>query len=225
MDKQYDGHCCCKMKIKNIQNDFGLNFQQSTYACHLECQNDGCNYFGRNSSMWNYMEWDGITPSPFFVGSSLLAESALHCKVCYSTPICLVLCDVVIYYVHCNQDMTHACIHLGHHEHPLANGVYRKSADLVYQCFASEVYKTPTAKNFAVVIAASKHFFFDYLLKTQLLERSIMDKFSTLSSPNYRNFVEEARRFVCNGTYIINSIMALKDDSKFKYIHNNRFPR
>jgi hypothetical protein len=50
-----------------------------------------------------------------------------------------------------------------------------------------------------------------------------MDKFATLSSPNCRNFVVDARRFVCSGMDTIDSIMALKENSKFKYIHDNRF--
>jgi hypothetical protein len=34
-----------------------------------------------------------------------------------------------------------------------------------------------------------------------------MDKFATLSSPNYKNFVAKAGRFVCSGIGTIESIM------------------
>ena len=51
-----------------------------------------------------------------------------------------------------------------------------------------------------------------------------MDKFSTLASPNYRNFVSGSKRFVCSGMGRMDSIMALKDHSDFKYVHGSRFP-
>jgi hypothetical protein len=63
----------------------------------------------------------------------------------------------------------------------------------------NEVLKTPTTKNSAIVMAASKQFLADYLLKSptnveghhlvgSFLE-VVMDKFSTLVSLNCRNFV------------------------------------
>jgi hypothetical protein len=106
--------------------------------------------------------------------------------------------------------------------------------DLVYQCVASKVCKTSNAKNSAIVMATSRNFFSDYTLKTPTLGekhhiqgislKNVMDKFATLSSPNCRNFVASARRFVCNIMDIIDSIMVLKDNAKFKYIHDSQFP-
>jgi hypothetical protein len=75
---------------------------------------------------------------------------------------------------------------------------------MAYQCVANEVLKTPTAKNSAIVMAASKQFLADYLLKYSanveghhLVGSSleiVMDKFNTLVSPNYRNFVSGSKR-------------------------------
>ena len=50
-----------------------------------------------------------------------------------------------------------------------------------------------------------------------------MDKFSNLSSPNIRNFVSGCKRFVRGGMGPMDSIMALKDYSGFKFIHENKF--
>jgi hypothetical protein len=50
-----------------------------------------------------------------------------------------------------------------------------------------------------------------------------MDTFSTLASPNRRNFVSRSRHFVCSGMGTMDSMMALKDHSVFKYVHGNRF--
>ena len=95
-----------------------------------------------------------------------------------------------------------------------------------------EIARTPNAKNFAIVMAASKKFFADWLLcptpgHAHLQGASldnIIDKFSNLSSPNIQNFVSGCKRFVCGGMGPINSIMALKDYSNLKYIHENKFP-
>jgi hypothetical protein len=80
-------------------------------------------------------------------------------------------------------------------------------------------------------MAASKHFLFDYLLKTLILGekhhihgtslKNVIDKFTTLSSTNCRNFVAGARKSVHNGMDRIDTIMPLKDNLKFKYFQDN----
>ena len=110
----------------------------------------------------------------------------------------------------------------------------KKPVDFVYQCIASKVYKTPNAKNSTIVMAASRNFFSNYTLKTLTLRekhhiqsisfKNVMDKFAILSSPNCKNFVASARRFVCSNMDIIDNIMVLKDNAKFKYIHDSQFP-
>ena len=52
-----------------------------------------------------------------------------------------------------------------------------------------------------------------------------MDKFSVLASPNCRNFVLGSKHFIRSGMSTMDSIMALKDHSGFKYVHGSRFPR
>jgi hypothetical protein len=63
--------------------------------------------------------------------------------------------------------------------------------------------KISNAKNFAIVMAMSKQFLIDYLLKSPsngkghhmayLLLEVVMDKFSTLTYPNCYNFLSSAR--------------------------------
>jgi hypothetical protein len=105
---------------------------------------------------------------------------------------------------------------------------------MAYQCVANEVAKTPTAKNSAIVMAASKQFLADYILKSPFPGEKnhlhgaslevVMDKFSTLASPNCRNFVAGSKRFIRSGMGSLDSIMALKNHSGFKYVHDSRFP-
>ena len=45
-----------------------------------------------------------------------------------------------------------------------------------------------------------------------------MDKFNTLASPNCLNFVFGLKFFLCSAMGIIDSIMALKDHSTFKFV-------
>ena len=98
----------------------------------------------------------------------------------------------------------------------------------------NEVIKTPTAKNFAIVIAVNKKFLADYLLKSPsngkghhlsgLSLEVVINKFITPASPNCCNFISGSKRFVRSGMDMMDSIMALKDHSGFKYVHDSRFP-
>jgi hypothetical protein len=92
--------------------------------------------------------------------------------------------------------------------------------------------KHPLPKNSAIVLAVSKQFLADYLLKspsnserhhlTCLSLEVVMDKFRVLASPNCRNFVSGSKRFVCSGMGTIDSIIALKDHLSFKYVYASR---
>jgi hypothetical protein len=105
---------------------------------------------------------------------------------------------------------------------------------MAYQCVTNEVLKTPTAKNLAIVMAASKQFLADYLLKSPVNVEGhhlvgsfleiIIDKFSTLTSPNCRNFISGSKRFLRSEMGTMDSIMALKDHFAFKIVHSSRFP-
>lgn len=99
--------------------------------------------------------------------------------------------------------MSHTCIHLRVHKHPISQKICHESIDMAYQCIAKEVSKTPNAKNYAIVLATSEQFFADYLLKTPLVGESIhlheiklevvMYKFATLTFPNCSNFMARSK--------------------------------
>jgi hypothetical protein len=83
-------------------------------------------------------------------------------------------------------------------------------------------------------MTANKQFLANYLLKSpanveghHLVGSSlevVMDKFNTLASPNCRNFVYGSKRFLRSEMGTMDSIMALKDHSAFKFVHGSRFP-
>ena len=130
--------------------------------------------------------------------------------------------------------MPRACIYLSVHDYHVANGTCCESLDMAYQCVAKEVLKTPTTKNLAIVMAASKQILANYLLKSppsgknhHLVGSSlevVMDKFNTLASPNCRHFVYGSKHFLRNGMGTMDSIMALTDHYAFKFVNGSRFP-
>ena len=132
--------------------------------------------------------------------------------------VCIVLCHARILYIHSTSiEMLRACFHLGTHDHPISNGICRESLDMAYQCLANNVLKTPTAINSAIVLGKGHH-----LIGSSL--EVVMDKFSIFASPNFCNFVSGSKRFVRTGMGTMDSIMALKDHSTFKFVHGNWFP-
>jgi hypothetical protein len=129
--------------------------------------------------------------------------------------------------------MSKACIHLGVYEHHVSSGTCRESLDMTYQCVATEVMKTSPATNSAIVMASNKKILTDYRLKSPSNSKGhhlvgsslevVINKFSTLASLYCRNFVSGSRRFVRSGMSTMDSMMALKDHSGFKYVHGSRY--
>ena len=233
MSKQYDGHTWCRTMTTNIKNDFGLTYRKSTCTGHLQCPNPACDYKCRNEGRTNQTEWSGFAFTPFPVDGALSDKSTLVCKLCQTPPICLALCDARIYYVTSSDpECTRMAIHLGHHHHPISKGVDQTAMDIMHDCVAKEVQRTPKATNSAIVIAASKNFLSDYLIRpgsgSSNLEGAsmdaVLDQFETLSSPNIRNLVSTCKRFYSGGKGVMDNIMDLKETSKFEFIHENKFP-
>ena len=150
--------------------------------------------------------------------------------------MCIALCHARILYVHSTStEMSRACIYFCMHDHIVSNGICRDLLDMAYQCVANEVLKTTTATNSTIILGASKQLLADYLRKSPTIGEGhhlvgsslevVMDKYSTLASPNCCNFVFGSKRFVHSGMETMESIMALKDHSTFKFVHGSRFPR
>jgi hypothetical protein len=116
------------------------------------------------TSSRNKIEWSSRTNTPFKQGHLPPPESTLVCKVCKVLPICVNFCSGRIYYILGKGDISRVCIHLGMHNHPISDGICRETLDTISGLIAQEVSKTPTAKNFAIAMAASKEFLDKYLI-------------------------------------------------------------
>ena len=110
---------------------------------------------------------EGSTYLPFVVGDVAPVRSTFECKVCRSPLVYITLCHARMLYVHSTStEMSRACIYLGMHDYPISNGICRESLDMIYQCVANEVLKTPTATKSTIVLGASKQLLADYLFKS-----------------------------------------------------------
>ena len=231
MDKRYDGHPWCKLMTTNIHNSDNLKFRKSYCVGHLVCENANCEYLKRASKR-NETEWSGYTVIPFIAGGCPPEQSTLVCMVCKMPPTCLGACKARIYFAYSdNPEMTRAAIHLGHHGHLVARGMYRDSTKVICRLIAEQVAKTPTATNSAITLFASKDFLGHYLfhngegekkmLKAEEMEE-VMDRFQYLSSPSIRNVISSFRSYNHGG--IIDNIITMKRESKFESIHDSVFP-
>ena len=109
------------------------------------------------------------------------------------------------------------------------------SLNMTCQCVDNKVIKTPTNKNFVIVMPMNKQFLADYLLKFPFNDEGrhltcsslkvIMDKFNTLVYLNYRNFIYVSKQFVHSEVGTMNIIMELKDHYGLKYVYGNIFSR
>ena len=135
---------------------------------HLRCDNEGCDYLNRPNRATDVYEteWEGSTTSSFSAGADPPARSSLVCKVCKTPPYCLDICQAKMYYFLDKGDMTRACIHMGHHHHPVLQGVCKESKVEIHDHIGREVERTPTATNSVIALAASKKFLAKYLLRT-----------------------------------------------------------
>jgi hypothetical protein len=163
MDKRFDGHTWCRTITSNIHKSQGLTFRKSLCVGQLVCNNKNCDSFARSSKR-NGTEWSGRTNTLFKLGHLPPPDPTLVCKVCKVAPICVNFYPGRIYYVLGKGDMSRACIHLGMHKHPVSYGICRETLDTISTLIAQEVSKTPTAKNSAIAMAASKEFFDKYLI-------------------------------------------------------------
>ena len=124
--------------------------------------------------------------------------------------------------------MTRECIHLGMQNHPISNGICREILDTISDLIVHEVSKTPTAKNSAIAMAASKEFLDKYLIHSgpgpkKILRGQefvdVLDKFEHLSSPNLGNMILPSRgatkeepmiaSWLCKGLPQLNTSMAM----------------
>jgi hypothetical protein len=109
----------------------------------LICENVSCDFRTRSLKS-NETEWIGIANHYFSLGHIPLSNSTVIFRTCRRSSTCLNLCNSQIYYVLGSEDLSHACIHLGVHSHPVAHGQCRESLEAINRLIAHEVAKVPS---------------------------------------------------------------------------------
>jgi hypothetical protein len=204
MDKRHDGHAWTKTVTSHIKNDMNLTFCTLTCAGHLHYGNQDYEYTTRihRTSPMNELEWDGFTSTPFAVGKPALDESTLVCKICKVPPVCIANCGARIYYVFGLASMTRACLHLGHHNHPVKDGEDQEIKEKTRKLIEEQVERTLKATNSAIVMEASKELVGELLInpkgapvqKYDLEELvPVLEKCKYMSSPSIKNDVTAFR--------------------------------
>ena len=145
MDKHYDSHVWTKTLTTNISNNLNLTFRSSICVEHLQCQNPKCDYLKHycRTSALNDTEFDGFSKESFAISGPPPSGSTLVYKICKEPPKCTALCNAKIFYVHGDDSSQRACIHLGHHSHPVKVGDSRHSRKKIDALIEEHVDRTP----------------------------------------------------------------------------------
>jgi len=125
------------------------------------------------------------------------SSSSLGCKFCHSFPFCVANYSGWIYYVvHRFQSMSRAMIHLGVHNHLIADGKCWEFVEEIRRLIIEEVDPTPNTNISSISLSVSKtlaSYLFDgsnngivELFKDEQLKH-IQDKFDDLNSPYVHN--------------------------------------
>ena len=169
MDKRHDGHAWTKIVTSNIKSDVSLTFHTSTCIGHLQCENQECEYttYIHCTSPVNEQEWDGFIVTTIPVGQPAPAGSTLVCKICKVLLICVATCAARVYYVFGAANMTHACLHLGVHDHLVKVGEDQEIKERTHEFIQEQVERTPKATNSAIVMEASKELVGELLINLE----------------------------------------------------------
>ncbi len=108
----------------NMKNDFNLTFQKACCLDHLQCWNDGCEFFLLNKCR-NKTTWIGNMVHDLQGGCFALDPP--FCKICNNALFCVNICVARMYYVmHKQENFTQVAIHLSIHDHLVAEVVLEK---------------------------------------------------------------------------------------------------
>jgi hypothetical protein len=127
--------------------------------------------------------------------------------------------------------MTHACLHLGIHEHPVKVNKDQEIKERTRKLIEEQVERTPKAINSAIVMEASKELVGELLINPERapirkydLEElvPILEKCKYMSSPSIKSDVIAFRYIRRFG--VMDDIAMLKGCSHRAYKQENKFP-
>ena len=200
MDKGYDGHIWTKTVTTNITNNLDLASGHHLMSVTFVVRILIASTLGVLIELLQIMiqSLKGVTKEPFSVGGPPPSGSTLVCKICKMPPNCVALCSARIFYVHGDDTSQRACIHLGHHNHPVKVGDCRESRKKIDALIEKHVERTPQTTVSKIFIEASKDLLGEYLIRDENNPPTILslnelepvfDSCKELNSPSLRNRV------------------------------------
>ena len=135
--------------------------------------------------------------SPFLLEGPHLLDPLLFVRYARCPPS-VALCSARIFYVHGDDTSWRACIHLGHHNHPVKVGDYRQTRKKIDALIEKHVEQTPQATVSKIVMEASKDLPGEYLIRDENDPPTVLslnklepvfDSCKELNSPSLRNRV------------------------------------
>ncbi len=141
------------------------------------------------------MKQPGAMTLLMILKGNFFALSPPFCKICNNAPLCENLCVACMYYVmHKQENLTQIMIHLGMHDHPMAEGHSKEKFEQVKSLVEHKVFCAPRATTSAIALVANNYFFSKHLLNEDgegLIEvlkgnklHQMMDMFIVLFLPN-----------------------------------------
>lgn len=123
-----------------------------------------------------------------------------------------------------NASYSRVAVHLGIHNHPIANGEGGEALDLIRYEIMTQVARIPNTT--AISIVVKKELLLKGLLnkdggECMLMESELVqvfDKWAKLSTLSNQNMISEARRF-CGQSGYIDNILKLKKASTYDFTH------
>jgi len=132
--------------------------------------------------MQKYNEPNGVVcqfPHSFQEINAPLLKSKLTCNFCKLALLCMVICDIWIYYViHDKKNMSCAYIHINEHKHLVWQGICKDITKLFNSLIWDEIKQSPKTKNLMIQMATSKEFLAIFVDNMNLLTFWHYKKFS-----------------------------------------------
>lgn len=135
MESKLDGHTWTNEMTSNISGFEGV-VRYRKCGGHLQCLNNLCSGLQR-SKVKNEKHWTGRLTRVCPEGSTTEGFGSLKCFYCRSYPTCIAQCTCKLVLCFPNEiagrQVTRGVIHIGHHMHPVAEGVSKQILDNVHE--------------------------------------------------------------------------------------------
>lgn len=186
LESRFDGHVWTDPITTNISLFPGV-VRRKYCGGHLKCCNLSCSFLLR-CGVSNEEQWQGRLKKVCRVGMETNTVGSLVCRHCRVPPICKDTCSCQMILCFPNEDAgtkyTRCAIHLGHHLHPVGDGMIKKSMDII-----KDKVKEHVRKNESLQPKKLQHAITNDLLLEALLVKDIQEG-QEMSADEFNDFID-----------------------------------